>query len=536
MSMYMSFFELVSVLKEYFLRERPASVLIISKSAAAYARFIADCMRPLKRAVKIDIVPIDDGRQESALAQLAEEKAAQRVDCILLTDVMEHMPPEACCSLLGKLLAITKKSILAVTPMLTERQGDEAASPYRAYSPTTFRHFDFSSIVVSTACGNIQCYSFFPQKAPAVRTSRSIEPVPKQQKKLRIGYVLPHKNLTGGMKCLLEQMRQLHRKGHTVYAVYQGQKGESAIPAWSDIDLGKELSGQIILSNEQDKKQLAELVDALLVGFYSQISEYSSLALPLVYWEQGYEALYGDYGALLHSGHEGLLFLRQAYQPVHYPAVADIVADVLEAKYGVKAKLLYNGIDTDFYKPSEKKQFGGTILLVGNPALAFKNFGFALSALNKAWEQGARFKVKWACQTQPNVVGVNFPIEFHVMPPQKELAELYRNADIFLFTSVYESFPMPPMEAMASGVPVIATDCGGILTYGIAGENLLLVDQEDTAACAAAILHLLEDEGARQMLSDNGLKTAQSFHFDRIVEKLESYFHSITTKEQEDSQ
>lgn len=57
---------------------------------------------------------------------------------------------------------------------------------------------------------------------------------------------------------------------------------------------------------------------------------------------------------------------------------------------------------------------------------------------------------------------------------QDELPGLYRGHDVFLFTSRYEAWGMPVLEAMASGVAVVATRCLGVQTFAIHGVNALL--------------------------------------------------------------
>lgn len=535
--MYISLFETIPIIKDFFGREKPDSVLVVSLSPTKYVRMMREWAGD--KQITIDKVDFSDSQTEDFSGQriyraecLMDGRGLRRYDFIFVTDVFERVRPTDALKILDTLLACTERTLLVLLPEISVDPANAASVPMRAYHPTFFKQYDFSFIVCTTVYGKVQLYSFFP--IPQMVKSSAPVPSPSPQtgekRKLRIGYILPHKHLTGGIKCLLEQMRQFHRRGHTVYAIYEGETGESAIPEWSDIDPTQDIDGQLILTNREDLLRLSEFVDVVMLGFINQLRNYSeSLDIPVVYWEQGYEALYGDFGRLLDShAHEEIQAMYHV--PVHLLSVADIVSDILRNKYGIKSHLLYNGIDTDAYYPQKDKKFSGTVLLVGNPALAFKNFNFALQVLNEAWARGNRFRVKWACQVQPQVSGVSFPIEYFLMVSQQKLAELYRTSDIFLFTSVYESFPMPPIEAMASGVPVIATNCGGILTYGRPGENFLLVDQGDLQSCVAALAFLLENENARNKLSENGLITAQNYNFSKVVENLENYFIKLTAQ------
>ncbi len=529
-------YETIPHIKDYIAREAPGSVLVVSLSARKYVRMLRDLTGENIAVDKIDLA--DDATADYAGQTLHPAECLTGgaglpgYDLVFVAEVFENLPTEVSFSVLDALLAAAGQAVFVLLPVISADPGEEGSPLRRVYHPTVFRRYDFSYALCPTVGGDMQMYTFFPHKerAPYV-PPRPVAPR-GPTKKLRIGYALPHKLLTGGMKCLLEQMRQLHRRGHTVYALCPGQPGESALPEWSDLDAQRDLDGQFLLTSAEDVGKLAGLVDVVMVGYVSLLPDFiRALRVPLVYWEQGYEGLYGEHGKLLDSHSPTLQNMRALYGlPFHCLAVADVVAEVLYHKYGVKARLLYNGIDLNAYHPLAGKAYTGTVLLVGNPSLPFKNFPFALQVLSAAWAQGHRFRVKWACQVPPKLPELPFPIETFVMLPQGKLAELYRSSDVFLFTSVYESFPMPPMEAMASGVPVIATDCGGILTYGKPGENLLLVDQGDVASAAAALGFLLGSEAARAQLAQNGLNTAQQYGFDTIAETLENLFLDILAK------
>lgn len=93
------------------------------------------------------------------------------------------------------------------------------------------------------------------------------------------------------------------------------------------------------------------------------------------------------------------------------------------------------------------------------------------------------------------------------------------HADVFVLCSHYEAFGMVLLEAMACGVPVVATDCESgpreIVTHG---QNGLLVAQEDPAALAEGIMAVLTDADLAQRLRQGGLKRADGFSLRDAVE------------------
>ena len=61
---------------------------------------------------------------------------------------------------------------------------------------------------------------------------------------------------------------------------------------------------------------------------------------------------------------------------------------------------------------------------------------------------------------------------------QDDLPGLYRGHDVFLFTSRYEAWGMPVLEAMASGVAVVSSKCLGVQSFAVHGVNALLADPQ----------------------------------------------------------
>jgi glycosyltransferase involved in cell wall biosynthesis len=109
-----------------------------------------------------------------------------------------------------------------------------------------------------------------------------------------------------------------------------------------------------------------------------------------------------------------------------------------------------------------------------------------------------------------------------------ETLRYYDNADIFVYPSIFESFAIPPVEAMAAGVPVVATRVGGMQETIVHEQTGLLVEREDAKTLAAAIGRLIEDPGLRRSLGEEGrVRAAEMFSWPRIVAGVEAAFHRI---------
>lgn len=98
------------------------------------------------------------------------------------------------------------------------------------------------------------------------------------------------------------------------------------------------------------------------------------------------------------------------------------------------------------------------------------------------------------------------------------LIQLYHRARLFVFPSSYEGFGLPPLEAMASGVPVICSNAASLPE--VVGDAAMLFDPKDTARLSEVICELWEDENKRKVLSTKGLERAKKFSWQKCAEEI----------------
>jgi glycosyltransferase involved in cell wall biosynthesis len=109
---------------------------------------------------------------------------------------------------------------------------------------------------------------------------------------------------------------------------------------------------------------------------------------------------------------------------------------------------------------------------------------------------------------------------FHKNPSDEELARLYSNSDIQITFSEAESFPLPPLEAMACGCAVITTPYG-TEDYAVDGENVIIVKPNDVNMLTDKLKMLIQDEHTRKRLGENGIKTSDRFNYPSQTKILE---------------
>ena len=105
------------------------------------------------------------------------------------------------------------------------------------------------------------------------------------------------------------------------------------------------------------------------------------------------------------------------------------------------------------------------------------------------------------------------------------LVRLFQAARIFVYPSLYEGFGFPAAEALACGVPVVATNSSSLPE--VVGDAGLLAEPGDAGALAAHIHRLLENPDRVAVLAERGVRQAAKFRWERTAEEMERVFLEV---------
>src|SRR3989441_4146012 len=109
--------------------------------------------------------------------------------------------------------------------------------------------------------------------------------------------------------------------------------------------------------------------------------------------------------------------------------------------------------------------------------------------------------------------------------PEETLAVMYRLAGVFVFPSLYEGFGLPPLEAMASGTPVVTSNVSSLPE--VAGDAAVLVDPYDPRAIAEGIPRRLTDQALRRDLRKRGVARAGQFSWEQSVRRVRAIYGEV---------
>ncbi len=133
-----------------------------------------------------------------------------------------------------------------------------------------------------------------------------------------------------------------------------------------------------------------------------------------------------------------------------------------------------------------------------------------------------------------STLGIERCVKFPGFCNQDDLARLYQEADIFIHPSQtppngdQEGVPNAMLEAMATGLPVVATQHGGIPEAVTTEEDGLLVPERDAEALGDALFRLTEEPGLYQRLSQRAAKSVRErFEQSRSIARLEGFYREL---------
>lgn len=124
-------------------------------------------------------------------------------------------------------------------------------------------------------------------------------------------------------------------------------------------------------------------------------------------------------------------------------------------------------------------------------------------------------------------LNLNNCVSFVGKVPNDDIPQYMKEADLFVLPSLSESFGIVNIEAMASGLPIVSTNVGGLPYLIKDGINGFLVNPKDPDAIAEKSLLILNDMNLKERISQNNLAAAKKYSWDYIIERLADEFNKV---------
>lgn len=243
--------------------------------------------------------------------------------------------------------------------------------------------------------------------------------------------------------------------------------------------------------------------------------------------------------------------LRRAYSPFvnRYVALSGQIESYLTERVGIatsRVERICNGVDTLRFRPASTRQAvvgspfdDPDLVIVGTVGRLQTvkdqlNLVRAVAIARGQGEAGARLRLVIAgdgpqrAEVEAEIVATGIGDITWLAGARSDVPEVMRALDIFALPSQAEGISNTILEAMASGLPVVATEVGGNAELVAAGETGALVPAQDPHAMAKALLRYTADAALRQSHGAAGRQRVErSFSIDNMVERYTRLYQSL---------
>lgn len=348
---------------------------------------------------------------------------------------------------------------------------------------------------------------------------------------MRLTFLVSSLWLSGGVNAVAEYARRLKAHGHQVAIVVP----RSTVDAGVAQRLGV---AEIIEAGPPEVRVQSKLVSKLMLSLALAsavppsdviIATHTPTVLPTLWATRKHAGtravwFYQDYMEMFDGRTIEQVLLRTLPGCFHDILVVSCSAASEIRQYGAKrVTIVRQGLADEelFVPPADSSQRQpGLLLCLGDMRPRKGLFDF-LAAVERIYHDEPNIHLAIVSKSEIKVDS-RIPMDIHYRPPRRQLAELYRRCQVFVSASWWESFGLPPLEAMACGAPVVLTDSRGVRDYARPEENCLMVPPRDSQALAAAIRRVLREPALANRLGKAGPPTARDYRWDECVNRFES--------------
>lgn len=336
---------------------------------------------------------------------------------------------------------------------------------------------------------------------------------------LHVVYVMSHVGVSGGVKIIFEHVNRLKKLGVQVSIVSHFEK-----PTWYPIE-----ANYIQVPFDMELAKGIPDCQVIVATYWDHIQACVETGIaPVVYFEQG------DFHLFEYNRMNTTLknFIKKQFElPEFIYTVSNSTAQCIDEVYKRQAKVIHNAVDETMFSEQVVKFNASNpyLLMVGAESAKFKGIPDIIQAYQFIKSTNINLDLFWITPEEPSEEMKNKVTKYFVQPSQETIAQLYRGASVYVSASNYESFSLPPLEAMACGCPVVTTKNKGVMEYALDEENALLCTIGDPSDLATKIKLLLLNGELRRKLINNGLQTAKKFNWNTITEELRHYYREIAS-------
>lgn len=315
------------------------------------------------------------------------------------------------------------------------------------------------------------------------------------------------------------------------YANYLAAAGHEVVIRTNVVDTVFELNPVVTLERINFLGKLGTIVSLLTKKIKSDIIIADIIVMSfLLFLKNGRKVLYfaQDYNENVYQTRIQKLFIRGLYAlglslfRIPVVSVSDELAAIFMNRFGASPVIIHNGVDLKtFFRDPDKTlmaQKQGKAVLFFSRRDYRKGFDLALLALNRvAREKNVRIEA-WIVGEPIDAGELNCPVHNFGYVSEKEMRRIMSSADLFLYPSRFEGFPLMVLEAFACGCPVVTTQA---IHYAIDEKNALVSPIGDIDSLVYNLVRLLSDETLACKLASEAAHYVTDFSLEQSAKLFE---------------
>ncbi|WP_286925030.1 MULTISPECIES: glycosyltransferase [Lysinibacillus] len=322
--------------------------------------------------------------------------------------------------------------------------------------------------------------------------------------KPKIGYVVSGTGISGGLAVICQHANQLLERGYDIY-IYTEDGTDS-------IDWFPNLKVQVI-----PIEKVPDNLDIVIATYWK--TAYTIQSIPA---SKKYYFIQSDESKFFSENSPEYKAALQTYQMnFEFITMAKWIQSWLKETFGKESYYVPNGVDLEIMKPSEPLIPKGDkvrILLEGPIDVPFKG-------MKEAFEVVKDLDCEVVCVSTAGIPKKEWKCDYlYQNVPMDKMRYIYSSCDILLKMSKVESFCLPALEMMACGNTCVVNKFNGIDEFVMDGVNGKVVELGNIEQAKAALVELINNEKLRKLFSENALKTAEEWNWDKSINELEKIF------------
>ena len=196
-------------------------------------------------------------------------------------------------------------------------------------------------------------------------------------------------------------------------------------------------------------------------------------------------------------------------------------------------EVITNGVDTEKFKPVKRNDSNSLKLITVGRLSETKRVDILIDAVERIKNEGidVHFTIVGDGQQrnslEQQIVNKKLPdmIKITGFVKADDMPQYYSRSDLYVSATMQEGMSNAMLEAMASGLPIVTTQCEGV--DELIGDNGVIIEQATGSSMAEAIMGVVENDGRYEKMSVAARKKAEQFNWSNVAERYMECYHNV---------